>query len=278
MRLDLPMLQTVKTPVAFTKTQCLGRLGSLVVKLGNTQTEVLAAQRVRHAVFCNEFSVKSVDGVHERDAHDAHCDHLVVIDEATGEVVATQRFFLKQVGGVNAAIAFRSQDEFDVEDLAIRHGDKRFMELGRSCILPKWRAKRTLELLWQGTWAYALFNQVDAMVGCASFPKGDDERVCGAMAFLGRHATACEQWQVKALATGARPLFQSGQVPITDGRAARFLPPLIKGYWKLGARFASHFVPDLEFGTLDVFVVLPVSDIEPRFIRFYGEDASRLKA
>ena len=109
----------------------------------------------------------------DQDRFDDNCDHLLVVDEeysssAKPHVIGTQRFLVRS--SQNEEQAFYSQSEFDLESLYRKHTDKTFMELGRSCILPDYRNRRTMELMWQGTWAYALENDVDVMVGCASFP------------------------------------------------------------------------------------------------------------
>ena len=57
--------------------------------------------------------------------------------------------------------------------------------------------------------------------------------------------------------------------------ALRELPPLIKGYLRLGAYICEDAVIDWQFGTTDVFIVLPVERINTRYINYYGEDATR---
>jgi L-ornithine Nalpha-acyltransferase len=56
-----------------------------------------------------------------------------------------------------------------------------------------------------------------------------------------------------------------------DPRAAiRALPPLIKGYWRVGAKFGGQAVVDPKFATTDVFVIMPIADIQERYIRYFG--------
>lgn len=107
------------------------------------------------------------------DAFDAVCDHLLVLDNSIegdpeDQIVGTYRLLRQETAF--AYNGFYSASEFDIEGLIARHPGKRFMELGRSCVLPQYRTKRTVELLWQGNWAYAVRHRMDAMIGCASFP------------------------------------------------------------------------------------------------------------
>ncbi|MEM9279282.1 MAG: GNAT family N-acyltransferase, partial [Pseudomonadota bacterium] len=168
--------------------------------------------------------------------------------------------------------------EFDVASLIRRHPERMFMELGRSCILAEYRSKRTMELMWQGTWAYALHNKVDVMLGCASFHTDKVADIAEALGFLSRFSSVTDEWSVSPNSPDAF-LIKPFEQAITDERKAlRKLPPLIKGYLRLGAMFSSHAVPDPDFGTIDILVVLPVERINRRYVNYYGEDASKHRA
>lgn len=261
----------------------LGRLGSLETRIAENYSETKAAQSLRYQVFCDEMSasIGLVAGSEKReaDSHDSRCDHLLVIDKSDNtkqEIVGTQRFFLKN--GARSKGTFYSQKEFNVDALVERHPNYVFMELGRSCILPEYRVKRTMELMWQGTWAYALNHHVDVMLGCASFHTTDVAEIGEALGFLSKHAPAIEAWQVDANSRDSIEI-SAFETQISDDRAAlRKLPPLIKGYLRLGAMFSAEAVPDPDFGTIDVLVVLPVEKINPKYVNYYGEDASKHRA
>jgi putative hemolysin len=77
--------------------------------------------------------------------------------------------------------------------------DLRFLELGRSCVLPPYRTKRTVELLWHGIWSYVLEHRSDVMIGCASFEGTDPERLALPLVFLHHYARAPEPWRTSAL-------------------------------------------------------------------------------
>ena len=155
--------------------QVLGRIGALEVRLAATLSEVEAAQALRYRVFVEEMGARlPADAMKQKrdyDTIDRYCDHLIVLDTAIAgepedQIVGTYRLLRQEVAARHDG--FYSQSEFDVMDLVGRNPDKRFLELGRSCVLREYRTRRTLEALWQGNWAYALGHGVDVMFGCAA--------------------------------------------------------------------------------------------------------------
>jgi putative hemolysin len=149
------------------------------------------------------------------------------------------------------------------------------MELGRSCVLPDYRTKRIVELLWQGNWAYALKHGMSAMFGCASFPGIHPEAHALALSFLRHNVAAKDEWAVDALPHMARDMDLMPVEAINPKRALMALPPLIKGYLRLGAMVGSTAVVDKAFNTTDVLIVLPISSISDRYVNYYGADAGR---
>lgn len=263
-------------------TDVLGRIGNLETRIARSVTEIDAAQAVRYRVFAEEMNAKlSPDAVRRKrdiDAWDMVCDHLLVFDTAIEgdteeQIVGTYRLLRQDVAAVSGG--FYSQSEFDVDTLIARHPAKRFMELGRSCVLPAYRTKRTLELLWQGNWAYALKHGIDVMFGCASFHGIVPEEHALALSFLHHNVQARDEWSVSA-----RPeLFRTMDLMPSEGIDARkalfAMPPLIKGYLRLGATVGNGAVVDHGFNTTDVLVVLPIGKISGRYLNYYGADAGR---
>jgi putative hemolysin len=263
----------------------LGRIGALETRLARSKTEIRTAQALRYEVFYCEGSANPKASVRLRrrdtDRWDRACDHLLVIDRdgehEDGRIVGTYRFLTGEHAG-RAGIDFYTQGEFDIAPLMTRQPDLHFMELGRSCVLPQWRTKRTVELLWQGCWAYVLNNKVDVMIGCASFEGTDPGKLAEPLSFLYHHAAPEANWQVRARAGRGVSMNLLGAEDINPKRALHALPPLIKGYLRLGAWFAGEAVIDRQFATTDVLVVLPVSRLNPRYVSYYGADAGRRAA
>jgi putative hemolysin len=263
-----------------------GRMGSLEVRLAQTAAEVRQAQKLRYRVFYQEgsaipnptrlFARRDVDG------YDAICDHLLVLDHAARAkhplnkpaVVGTYRLLrqplAEEYGG------FYTAGEFDIGALIARHSRLQFVELGRSCVLAPYRNKRTVELLWLGIWAYVLQNGLDVMIGCASLDGTDPKRLALPLSFLHHYARAPEAWRARALSERYVEMNRMSKEAIDPKEALRMLPPLIKGYLRLGATVGDGAVVDHEFGTTDVLIVLPVSAIKQRYLEHF--DLSRRAA
>jgi L-ornithine Nalpha-acyltransferase len=261
------------------QARVLGRLGTLEVRLARSREEVKAAQLLRYHVFYEEMSAKPsmLQKVtrRDKDGFDRYCDHLLVVDTARGgplsqQIVGTYRLMLPE--GAAMAGGYYTEQEFQITSMIARHPGKRFMELGRSCVLKPYRGKRTVELLWQGIMAYVRQNRVDVLFGCASLSGTDPETLALPLSFLRSNAAAPVEWQVSAQPHRGLPV--SNDVVCADPRRAlASLPPLLKGYLRIGGYIGGDAVVDEQFGTTDVLVVVPVANIDPRYIEYYGPDS-----
>ncbi len=266
----------------------LGRRGDLEVRLARGPLDLWRAQRLRFKVFYQEMaarpSMRHVLLRTDADRFDAVCDHLLVIDNAAlnargqrrPKVVGTYRLLRQDVAARHGG--FYTQGEFDIAPLIAANPGLRFLELGRSCVLAPYRDKRTVELLWHGIWAYVRHHRIDAMFGCASFEGADAERHRLALSFLHHNARAQAPWSAGAHPHLAEAMDRLPESAVDPRIVLRSLPPLIKGYLKLGARFGTHAVLDRQFDTTDVLVILPVSAIDPRYIEYYGAAGERYAA
>lgn len=263
----------------------LGRIGHLEVRLAREPEEVTAAQAVRFQVFHQELGVPSLAATaqEERDAdrYDPICDHLLVIDTSLvgcdrERVVGTYRLLPQERASTSGG--FYSEQEFDLKPMLERHGNRRFLEVGRSCVLPAYRSRRTIELLWQGIWAYSRRFDYDVLIGCASFPGVVPSAHAQALSYLTHFHKAQELWSVRAKAHRYSSMDLLPRDAINARIALANMPPLIKGYLRLGAKFGEGCVIDHEFCTTDVLVVLPVESISARYIAYYGENAERFSA
>ena len=265
-------------------------MGSLEVRLATKKSEVRRAQRLRFRVFYEEMSAipsgMAMLSRRDVDDYDAVCDHLLVIDHAATEakpfrkprpnVVGTYRLLRQDVADRNGG--FYTASEFDISGLLARHRGKRFLELGRSCVLKPYRTKRTVELLWHGIYAYVLHHRIDALLGCASLEGTDPERLALPLSFLHHHARAAEGWCARALPGRYVRMDRLDRESVDPKAALQALPPLIKGYLRVGATFGDGAVVDHQFGTTDVFVVLPISAIASRYLGHFGPAANRRAA
>jgi putative hemolysin len=261
----------------------LGRIGALEVRLAATRKEIHKAQRLRFKVFFEEGGAvadpKAALTRRDADRYDAFCDHLIVIDHAARsrlgkikpKVVGAYRLLRSDVARTKRG--FYSSGEYDLAPLLTRHPEKKFLELGRSCVLAPYRNKRTIELLWRGILAYIRAHDIDALIGCASFEGANPLAHAGALSFLAHHARAEGDWLVSARADLRVPMEFLSKDAVNARKALGELPPLIKGYLRVGAKFGDGAVVDRKFNTTDVFVVMPVAEMDLRYIEFFGGGA-----
>ena len=265
----------------FQPPKIYGRLGSLEVRLARKRSEIRRAQRLRYKVFYEEMSaVPSALAMLSRrdeDAYDAVFDHLLVIDRGDpgdgrrwrrSKVVGTYRMMRQEVADLNDG--FYTQGEYDIAPLLVAKPDYSFMELGRSCVLKPYRNKRTLELLWQGVWSYVREHGADVMIGCASFEGTDPSAHAEALSFLHHTALAPEDWRVRAHEHLRVDMNMMPRAAVNVRAAMKALPPLIKGYLRVGAYVGDGAVIDHQFGTTDVFVIMPVEAIKSRYFDHFG--------
>jgi L-ornithine Nalpha-acyltransferase len=261
--------------------ETLGRLGSLEVKLARRAADVRRAQKLRYQVFYQEMSATADAGRlfarRDVDGFDAICDHLIVLEQAPTSLI-TRPYVVGTCRLLRQAVAehhggFYTANEFDVGALIAHHPGRRFLELGRSCVLPAYRTKRTVELLWRGTWAYVLRHRCDVLIGCASLGGTDPDRLALPLAFLHHFAAAPQSWRARALPERYMEMNRMPKEAVDPKAAIKQLPPLIKGYLRLGASIGEGAVIDRQFGTIDVLIVLPIAAINARYIEHFGSSA-----
>ena len=263
----------------------LGRIGSLEVRLARSAAEIAAAQEVRYRVFYDELGatqacLESVAG-RDIDRFDEVCDHLLVFDTSLAgpdhrRIVGTYRLLRQEIAA--EAGGFYSEGEFELKKLIARHHGQRFLELGRSCVLPEYRSKRTIEILWQGIWAYINHYRIGVMTGCASFHGVVPAAHAEALSYLAQNCRASLEWDVRAVSSRYCPMDLMPAEAIGMKSALAALPPLIKGYLRVGAKVGDGCVIDHQFGTVDVFIVMPVKEIAARYVSYYSGEAERFAA
>jgi L-ornithine Nalpha-acyltransferase len=258
----------------------LERLGPLELRLSSSAKELKKIQRLRYKVFYQEGHAIAdrLSAILRRDLcpFDAVCDHLLVVDtEAKSKhglkkpkVVGTYRMLRGDVAASHSG--FYSQSEFDLTPIIARHPETRILELGRSCVHPDYRAKRVIELLWRGLWLYAKHYRIDVMIGCASLPTMDAEIAAAPLAILRRHAGLPADWQVAPLPGREANISSLDTAALDDRQTLAGLPPLLKAYLRVGARFSDGAVVDRQFGTIDVFTIMQMTEIDKRYVAHFG--------
>jgi len=228
------------------------------LRLAASPAEVTAAQRLRYRVFTDEVGAvlrTPVPGL-DVDAFDSVCDHMIVIDETEGDVVATYRLLPPGRSDIRYA-----DSEFDLAPLAPIGGQ--LVETGRSCVHPAHRDGAAINLLWAGLARYMHLHGMRYLGGCASIGVGDGGVTAAGFRTLAnaRHL-APEAWRV----TPRRPWI----APEPAGPAARpAVPPLLRGYLRLGAWIGGEPAFDPDFDCADFYVLLDVDGIDPRYMRHF---------
>ena len=230
------------------------------VSLARDEADVRAAQRLRYEVFAAELGALLATPLpgHDIDAFDSYCDHLLVREETTGQVVGTYRLLPPE----RAAVAGRlySEGEFDLSPLdAIRPG---LVEVGRSCVHPGHRDGAVIGLIWAGIARYMVDRGHEWLAGCCSLPLADG----GALA-----SATWDRVRAKHLAPQeylVRPLLP--WVPnATPAAAPADLPALLRGYLRLGAWVCAEPAHDPDFGVADLYVLLSMRRVNPRYLRHF---------
>ncbi len=233
----------------------------LWVGLAATESEILEAQKLRYRVFADEMGARlntRTPGV-DRDHFDAHCQHLIVRDEAQGRIVGTYRILTpeaaRKIGG------YYSESEFDLTRL--QHLRPNLVEIGRSCIDAEYRTGAVITLLWSGLSRFMLANGYDYLMGCASVGMGDG----------GHNAANLYRSLQDKLAPVEYHVFPRNPLPVeallSDTRAE--LPPLLKGYLRAGAQVCGAPAWDPDFNTADLFILLSMKRVDARYARHFVE-------
>ena len=227
----------------------------LYLSIARTPAEVAEAQRLRYKVFAEEMGAQvSGTGGLDIDGFDDFCDHLLVRESSTHQVIGTYRILsphqASQAGG------YYSAGEFDLS--RITHLFDRTVEVGRACVHQDYRSGGTITMLWAGLAKYMQMHHYEYMIGCASVPMND-----------GGHAAASLFNRLKDdhMSPPEYRVFPHNPLPIDalNQEMQVACPPLIKGYLRLGAYICSEPAWDAYFNTADMLVMLPLSRINKRY-------------
>jgi putative hemolysin len=243
-----------------------GEQPRLSVHLARSSAEIREAQRLRYRVFAEEMGARlaSGEGGVDEDLFDPYCDHLVVTDEETGEVLGTYRILsgltAKRLGG------FYSDQEFELARLA--HLRDRTVELGRSCVHPDFRSGVVIALLWSGLAQYMQQQHgYEYILGCASMSMAD-----------GGHsaASAYARLKLRHMSPPEYRVFPRCPLPVheLDPMAPPVVPPLIKAYLRVGAWVCGDPAWDPDFNTADLLMMLPLSRVDQRYAKHFMRHAA----
>jgi putative hemolysin len=259
------------------------RSGSLEVRLAHGRADIEAAQALRYRVFVDELGARPSETARatrrDADKFDEYCDHMLVIDHAKGEgpesIVGTYRLLRRSVAERHDG--FYTATEFDISPFLAMKGE--LLELGRSCVDAQHRNRPTMQLLWKGIAAYVFAHDIKLMFGCASLPGTDPAAHAAALSYLHHNHLAPENIRARALPQHyvAMDLLPAGAAGHADAMAAfdartviAALPPLIKGYLRLGGFVGDGAVVDREFNTVDVCILVVTDAVTDKYFKHYS--------
>lgn len=272
-------------------------VGSLQVRLAESPQEVIAAQKLRYQIFFEEMGARPDPEVaaqkRDFDAMDDCCEHLLVIDNALEEsqkVVGTYRLIRREAAAKNGA--FYSSSEFDISPLLNYDGE--ILELGRSCIHKDYRTGVVMNILWKGLAAYMFRHDIKLMFGCASLHGTDPDDHAVALSYLYHYHLAVPELRARALPNVYVPMnrlpkeafdpeaawesLEFNNIVKLDPKAGlASLPPLIKGYLRVGCTIGDGAYIDHQFNTIDVCIIFRTELITDRYLRHYERMEEREK-
>lgn len=279
----VPTFERLRLGPGRTPQSLFAAAGRLEVRLTQDPEDIAAAQALRYRVFYEEMGALASATMaalrRDFDEFDSLCDHLLVIDHsraADEAVVGTYRLLRQEVAEQNGG--FYSAGEYDLGPLLRLAAPGELLELGRSCVHPDYRTNATIQLLWRGLAGYAAAHAIEYLFGCASLPGSDARAHEVALSLLYHDFLAPPVLRVKALPERFVEMNMIAREGLPMREARRALSPLIRGYLRLGAFVGNGAVIDRQFGTTDVFVLLPIDRVAGRYQRRFqrnGDDAAR---
>jgi len=252
------------------------RSGNLGVRLAESEAELDAVQALRYRVFYEEMGAQAdavtAETARDADEFDAVADHLLVVDhdlgEGAGSVVGTYRLIREPAAAKIGR--FYSAGEYDISVLERFPGQK--LELGRSCTAAAYRSRAVLQLLWRGIAAYVFHYGIELMFGCASLGGTDPDALAAELTYLAQHHLAPEPIRPRALASRYVEMRRCEMGAVDPKLALLRLPPLIKGYLRLGGFVGEGAVIDRQFNTTDIAVVVQTDLVTDKYYRHYERD------
>lgn len=255
--------------------------GDIEVRLAKTNDEIIAGQRLRYKVFFEEMGAKpnEVVGSEKRDfdEFDKICDHLLAIDNSKAgdeRVVATYRLLREEK--INGVGEFYSTFEFDLENLNNDHfrslvGERQLLELGRSCVKVEYRTNAVMHLMWKFIARYVDRHKIAYLFGCASLPGVEQSPLEAQLSYLYHFHKTPEEYNIPAKKSMMQRMNYFSKDNVEKREARRGLAPLVKGYLNLGCYIGDGAVIDEQFGTTDVFILLPVDRLEKRYLSLFED-------
>ena len=261
----------LKTKKKFSKIE----VDKFVVKIADKKSELKKAQALRYSVFYNE--KKAIPTISKKilrldyDNVDKFADHLIVLDNnrkgIENKIVGTYRLIRGDIavhfGG------FYTSAEFDLSKILNSYNHNQILELGRSCVHQDYRNGTVMNLLWKAIAEYIKLYDIKILLGCASFHGTNVMKYTNELSYLRKNFSLPDKLSVKSLDTKIYPSYTEINSNINDLRTFVKLPPLIKGYLRIGGKVSYDCFVDYKFNTIDLCVIVNTRNIDKKYKKKY---------
>ena len=262
-------------PLKFKKNFAKIEIDNFIIKIADKKSELKKAQALRYSVFYKE--KKAIPTISKKilrldyDKVDKFADHLIVIDKnrkgIKNKIVGTYRLIRGDVAAHSGG--FYTSSEFDLSKILNSYENNKILELGRSCVHQDYRNGTIMNLLWKAIAEYVKLHDIKILLGCASFHGTDIMKYTNELSYLRNNFSLPDELLVKSLDTKIYPAYTEINSKINDLRTFVKLPPLIKGYLRLGGRVSHDCFIDYKFNTIDLCVIVKTDNIDEKYKKKY---------
>lgn len=250
------------------------------VRLTENAEEIEAAQALRYKVFYEEYgAIPNEEMKREKrdiDQYDEITDHLIVVDhdlpKGPEQIVGTYRLLRREVAEKHGQ--FYTSDEYNIQPLL--DFEKDLLELGRSCVLPDYRTRPILQKLWEGIAHYVADHNIGLMFGCASLHGTNIDDLSEQLSYLHHYHRAPDNLCPIALDERYVDMNIHAKEDLNARAIFASMPPLIKGYIRLGAHIGDGAVIDHQFNTTDVCIVMPTAQVKEKYVKHYERKTNKV--
>ena len=264
-------LDPLKTKKNFFKIE----VDNFVIKIAEKKSELKKAQALRYSVFYKE--KKAIPTISKKilrldyDKVDKFADHLIVIDKnrkgIKNKIVGTYRLLRGDIAAHCGG--FYTSSEFDLSKILNSYKNNQILELGRSCVHQDYRNGTIVNLLWKAIAEYVKLYDIKILLGCASFHGTDVMKYTNELSYLRKNFSLPDELSVKSLDTKIYPAYTEINSNTNDLRTFVKLPPLIKGYLRIGGKVSHDCFVDYKFNTIDLCVIVTTDNIDEKYKKKY---------
>ena len=259
------LIKQICTPSVFAEKD------QFLIKMADSDKEIKMAQRLRFEVFSLEQGKTLASAQQEQidqDEFDEYCLHLIVVEKKSGLIVGTYRMHPGVVA--SSGIGFYSSREYHIDGL-----DKiaaNTIEVGRSCVSPEYRSGAVVALLWAGIAEVLKRSKLRYLLGCVSLETMEPAVGWALYEHFKERNNLSDV--LRATPTDDFVLPQPDPARVQEllnnrRNLLHLIPPLFKGYLRLGVGICGAPALDKEFGSIDFLVLLDHARLPEKYFKHF---------